>query len=98
MWQIKIHPLVYQEDFKAIPSKDQIEILKTIQKKLSLHPEQYGQPLRREFARYWRLRVRDYRVIYRIIKEEVIVLVVKIGIRRDDLVYKEFFTRLKKIP
>lgn len=97
MWQIKIHHLVLEADFKNIPSSQQKIILKAIQKKLSVDPQNYGRPLRGKFLGYWRLRVEDYRVIYRIINEQIIVLVVKIGIRKDDRVYQEFFSRLKKL-
>lgn len=97
MWRIKINRFVLEEDFKKIPPPDQKRILKVIRKKLSLDPEGYGKPLTGEFAGYWRLRIEDYRVIYRIQKEEIVVLVIKIGIRRDDQVYKELFARFKKI-
>lgn len=97
MWQIKIHQLVLATDFKAIPLPQQKIILKVIQKKLSIDPKNYGRPLTGKFSGYWRLRVEDYRVIYRIINEQIVVLVVKIGIRKDDRVYQEFFSRLKKL-
>ena len=97
MWQIKIHQLVLDADFKTIPRSQQKTILKAIQKKLTIDPRNYGTLLRGEFSGYWRLRVEDYRVIYRIINEQVLVLVVKIGIRKDDQVYREFFSRLKKL-
>lgn len=97
MWHIKIHPLVLQEDFKKIDLPQQKTILRVIQKKLSLDPQAYGQPLTGEFSNYWRLRVQDYRVIYRFVKEEIVVLVVKIGIRKDDRIYQEFFSRLRKL-
>ena len=97
MWQIKIHQLVLEADFKTISPAQQKIILKAIEKKLSLDPQNYGKPLRGEFSGYWRLRVEDYRVIYRVVKEEILVLVVKVGIRKDDRVYQEFFSRLKKL-
>ena len=97
MWQVKIHRLVWETDFKKLSLPQQKTILKVIAKKLVLDPHNYGQPLRGEFSGYWRLRVEDFRVIYRIINEQVLVLVVKIGIRKDDQVYQEFFSRLRKL-
>ncbi|MDP2940224.1 MAG: type II toxin-antitoxin system RelE/ParE family toxin [Candidatus Omnitrophota bacterium] len=97
MWQIKIHRLVLESDFKKLTTFQQKLILKAIKKKLSLDPEGYGKPLSGEYAGLWRLRVEDYRVIYRILKEQVVVLVIKIGIRRDSKVYEELFSRLKKL-
>ena len=103
MWQIKIHRLVLQEDFKKVPPFQQKEILRTVQKKLTLDPQAYGQrlpagrkPLRGAFAGYWRLRIGDYRVVYRMIREEIVVLVIKIGIRKDNQIYGELLSRLKK--
>ena len=97
MWQIKFHPLVIEEDFKGMDPAQQKDIVKAVQKKLSVDPYGYGKALRGEFSRYWRLRVGDYRVVYRIVKEEIVVLVIKVGIRKDDQVYRELFVRLKKV-
>jgi mRNA interferase RelE/StbE len=97
MWKIKIHYLVIKEDFKKIDSSQKVRILKVIKKKLSLAPNDYGEPLLGEFKNYWKLRIGDYRVIYKIIKERVLVLVINVGIRRDAEVYKELFSRLKML-
>ena len=97
MWRIKIHQLVVKEDFKSIEPTDKFHILKAIHKKLSLDPQAYGKPLRGEFQGYWRLRVQDYRVIYRMIREEVVVVVVKVGIRKDEQVYRELINRLRTL-
>lgn len=96
-WTIKIHRLVLDEDFKSISRPDQIIILKDIRKKLSLDPKSYGKPLLRELKGYFRLRVKDYRVIYKIREDIVEVLVIKVGIRRDEEVYRKVFFRLKNL-
>jgi len=96
MWTIKIHRLVIDEDLRKLDEPVRRKIIRTIRKKLSAAPAQYGEPLRGEFKNYWKLRIEDYRVIYRIIEKEILVLVVKIGIRKDEQVYKEFFFRMKK--
>lgn len=97
MWQILLHPLVLSEDFKTIDRYTRRLILKAVFKKLSKSPEEYGRPLIGEYKGYWKLRTGGYRVIYKIIKEKVIVLIIKIGIRRDYKVYTELFHRLKKL-
>ena len=97
MWRIKIHRLVLEEDFKKIPFSDRTQILRAIQKKLSAAPESYGKSLRGEFSGYWRLRVGDYRVVYKTLKDEVLVYVIKVGVRRDDQVYRELLSRLRKM-
>ncbi|MEW6104693.1 MAG: type II toxin-antitoxin system RelE/ParE family toxin [bacterium] len=96
-WKIKIHRLVLSEDFKSISYPDQRVILKDIGKKLSLEPKSYGKPLSGELKGYWRLKVKDYRVIYKIKEDTIEVLVIKVGIRRDEEVYKKLLYRLKKL-
>jgi len=97
MWKIKIHSLVIEEDFKKINKKTRAIILKTIYKKLSIAPEKYGSPLRNPLKGYWKLKISHYRVIYRIEKNTIKVLVLKVGMRRDAEVYKEMLQRIKKI-
>lgn len=97
MWKIKIHKLVVDEDFKKINQKDKEVIIKTIYKKLSIGPKEYEVPLKYQLKDYWKLRVNDFRVIYRIENEEIIVYVVKIGMRKDETVYKEMITRIDKL-
>ena len=96
MWQIKIHRLVVEKDFKKIGKHNHLLILKAIYKKLSIAPEKYGSPLRGNLKGYWKLRVSDYRVIYKIEKQTVKVLVLKVGIRRDKEVYREMLRRMEK--
>ncbi len=97
MWQVKIHRLVVDEDLKKIDRHDRNIILKTIYKKLSIAPEKYGAPLRGRLKEYWKLKVYHYRVIYKIEKNTIEVLVLKVGIRRDEKVYKEMLSRINKI-
>ncbi|MBU4304356.1 MAG: type II toxin-antitoxin system RelE/ParE family toxin [Candidatus Omnitrophica bacterium] len=97
MWQIKIHPLVLNEDFKKISEHDRSIILKTIHKKLCISPEKYGSPLRSGLKGYWKLKISHYRVVYKIDKNEIKVLVLKIGMRRDEEAYKEMLLRIRKL-
>ena len=97
IWTIKIHNLVLSEDFIGLNTADKETILKAVRKKLTIDPESYGKPLTGLLKGLWRLRVGDYRVVYRIIKSEIVVLVIKVGIRKDDSVYKELFKRLKRM-
>ena len=92
-----LHRLVLSEDFKGLDNSAQRLIFKSIHRKLSKDPEGFGSPLSGEYKGYWKLRVGYYRVIYRIVRDEVVVIVIKVGIRRDDKIYRELFYRLKKI-
>lgn len=97
IWKVKIHKSVLSEDFKSISYPDQKLILKDIHKKLCFDPKNYGKPLLGELKGYWRLRVKDYRVIYKIREDVVEVLVIKVGIRRDEAVYKKLLYRFHKL-
>jgi addiction module toxin, RelE/StbE family len=97
MWTIVIHKLVLSDDFKRVDASSRRLILKSIYKKLSKDPESYGSPLSGEYKSYWKLKVAHYRVIYRIVKEQIMVVVIKVGIRRDDEIYDELIYRLKKL-
>ena len=97
MWEVRIHSLVLSEDLKELDARIRRKIFHAIEQRLTLDPENYGKPLLGPFKGYYRLRVEDYRVIYRILKKEVQVLVLKIGLRRDEEVYRELFKRLRKI-
>lgn len=97
MWKIIIHRLVLTEDLKKIDPSTCRLIFKLIYKKLAKDPESYGSPLSGEYKGYWKLRAGHFRVLYEIIKDEVVVKVIKVGIRRNDKVYMDFIHRLKAI-
>ncbi len=97
MWRIEYHPLVWREDLKRLDPSVQREVIRALEKKLSVDPRGYGRPLSGELARYWRLRVGDYRVVYEIIEAQVVVTVLKIGIRRDFELYREFLHRVQRL-
>ena len=97
MWSIRIHPFVFAQDFPKIGRPAQQRIIKVIYKKLSINPLEYGEPLIGSLKGYWRLRVDDYRVIYRVEREQIQVFVIKVGIRRDDEVYRQVSFRPHKL-
>lgn len=63
--------LIYHSDVKninlpKIDNKNKAMIKKAIKERLTTQPEKYGSPLRRTLKGYWKLRVSDYRVIFKI--------------------------------
>jgi mRNA interferase RelE/StbE len=94
-WKVLLHPLVLDEDIPRVDKPDRARIFKAMREKLATAPDQYGEPLRRELFGYWKLRVGDFRVIYRMRKQVVTVLVLKIGPRKDGEVYADMAKRLK---
>jgi len=80
------------DDLAGIPANIKERIRKAIEMRLLVDPVNYGLPLRKSLQGHRKLRVGNYRVIYRIEKKEVIIL--KIGHRKD--VYLKVLIRLGK--
>ncbi|MCX5783511.1 MAG: type II toxin-antitoxin system RelE/ParE family toxin [Elusimicrobia bacterium] len=70
--------LKYHHDAKAgadkIPANIKTRIRKAIEERLLTAPDKYGKPLSGSLAGHRRLRVGDYRVIYRVVGNEVRIL------------------------
>ena len=75
-----------KKDFKSIPAKD-IERIKSAIEDLSNNPRPDGcTKLKGNKRDYYRIRVRNYRVVYSIEDEILLVLVIRVGHRRE--IYK----------
>lgn len=72
-----------QDDLKSISKSDKERIRKAIEQKLTSTPVEFGKPLQYSLKGLRRLRVGDCRVIFQIEQKEKIVLIVKIGHRRE---------------
>ncbi len=71
-----------EKDLKALPKVDQKRTLDQIGKVLAKDPYQ-GKALSGEFKGLYRWRIGRIRVIYEIQKDVLIILVLKIGQRKD---------------
>lgn len=96
MYIVLIDELVFKEDFKSIDRPHQQKIIKAIRKKLTTEPERYGKPLKGDLKGLWKLRAGQYRVVYEVKEDKILVYVIKIGFRRDEEVYIEAVKRLGK--
>jgi len=81
---------VAQEDIPRIAEAWREKIKSAIAEKLATHPDVYGKPLRRSLHGYRKLRVGDYRVVFRI--DSVFIKVFAIAHR--SVVYKTMEHRL----
>ena len=97
MWEVLFHPLVVKEDLPAIDTASRKQILKSIQKKLTTNPEDFGSPLRGKLQGYWKLRLANYCVVYTIKKSKLYIKVIKVGARKDFEVYEETLKRVPKL-
>ncbi len=73
-----------------IPLNVQSRIAQALAGRLHEAPEKYGQPLRGTLQGYWKLRVGDYRVVFKIVGSEVWVL----GILHRRQVYEDVLRRV----
>jgi mRNA interferase RelE/StbE len=78
---LSYHPDIKEEDLPGIPRNMQERIRKTIEERLLTEPAKYGGPLKKGLQGYRKLRIGDYRVIYKVDKESIIIL--KIGHRKE---------------
>jgi mRNA interferase RelE/StbE len=80
-----------QNDIRSLPRKDQRRIVNRI-RRLAEDPRPQGaRPLRGKRAKQeglWRWRSGDYRIIYKIADRELVVVIVRVGHRKD--VYERF--------
>ena len=68
------HPAVKERDIPKLNADVRVRIRKAIENRLMVAPQEYGEPLRKTLKGYWKLRVGDYRVVFRIDNEDVLIL------------------------
>lgn len=96
-YKIKVHKEVTTRDSRRFDGKTKEKIKAKLRELLSTAPEEVGAPLRFELREYRKLVLFDkYRVVYRVQKDEVLVFILAVGIRRDDEVYEEALRRLRR--
>ena len=81
---VQYHELVVREDIPKLSNEWKDRIRTFIEEKLTTHPEVFGKPLRRSLKNYRKLRVGEYRVIFRIEHTTVKIFV----IQHRSVVYK----------
>ncbi|MBF0559105.1 MAG: type II toxin-antitoxin system RelE/ParE family toxin [Nitrospirae bacterium] len=89
-FELRYHPDVRDIDIPKLNETLKKRIKKTIEERLSISPHQYGEPLRKTLKGYWKLRVGDYRVVYKVEGTEVWIFAI---INRKD-VYRKITNRL----
>ena len=88
-YRILYHPKV-RDDIKSIDRKQKKSVERAIESRLSVEPEKYGKPLESSLKGYWKLRVGDIRIVFKIAKNEVHIL----GILHRRMVYETIIKRL----
>jgi mRNA interferase RelE/StbE len=66
-------------------------IRRAVESRLMTAPQEYGHPLRKNLGGYWKLRVGDYRVVFKVEGATVYVL----AIRHRKSIYEDVTGRIK---
>lgn len=84
-FRLTYHPDVKKVDLPKIDMKNRAMIKRALEERLATQPELYGKPLQRTLKGYWKMRVGDYRIVFKISETDVLVLGI---IHRRDVYQK----------
>ena len=90
MYNLFYHADIEKIDLPRIDNKNKSMIKRAIQERLTTNPEVYGKPLQRTLKGYWKLRVGEYRVVFKISGNDLLIL----GIIHRKNAYQEVGRRL----
>jgi len=89
--RFKYHPDVKRSDLPKIDAKNRGMIKRAIEDRLATQPETYGKPLRKTLKGYWKLRVGDYRIVFKVSSNSILIF----GIIHRKQVYKLIKKRIE---
>jgi mRNA interferase RelE/StbE len=75
-YKLLYHPDVKAKDIPTINTGMRRRIRKALEERLMTEPEKYGIPLRKTLKGYRKLRVGDYRVVFKISGSSILVLAI----------------------
>ena len=75
-YNITYHPDVKKIDLPKIDARNKSMIKRAIEERLIASPEVFGKPLRRSLRGYWKLRVGDYRVVFKVSGDVIRILAI----------------------
>lgn len=83
-WKVEFDDRARKELRKLDPTA-QKQILRYLRKRIAtkLNPRRFGKPLGADKVGLWRYRVGDYRLVCRIEDDRVVVLVLRVGHRKN---------------
>ena len=89
-FEIRYHEAVVSEDIPKLSKEWRDAVKLAIETKLTTHPEIFGKPLRHSLKGYRKLRVGDWRIVFRIEKQTVKIFI----IQHRSVVYKMLEKRM----
>jgi len=72
-----------EDDLKKLDKSTIKKILARIETYLAKDPKELGKPLKGEFQGCWRYRWGDYRIIYKISEQEILIIILRISNRKN---------------
>ena len=90
VYNLVYHANVEKVDLPRIDKKNKSMIKRAIEERLTTQPEVYGKPLQRTLKGYWKLRVGEYRVVFKLFGNELRIF----GIIHRKKVYRDIGKRI----
>jgi mRNA interferase RelE/StbE len=90
-YTLRYHPAVRADDLPKISVEARRRIARLIEVRLGTDPARFGAPLAGSLRGYWKLRVGDYRVVFKVTDRDLWILAV---VHRRD-VYERASRRLR---
>ena len=69
-----------EDDLSKIEKEDALRIINKVETQLVHNPIELGKKLIGKYQNYFRYRVSDYRILYALDKNEIKILILKVGI------------------
>ena len=91
-YNLVYHADVKKVDLPRIDKKNKSMIKRAIEERLTTQPETFGKPLQRTLKGYWKLRVGEYRVVFKVFGNELRIF----GIIHRKRVYHDIGKRLEE--
>ena len=73
-FELVYHPDVKKIDLPKLDERSKTMIKRAIEERLSERPELFGRPLRGSLKGYWKLRVGNYRIVFKLAESKILVL------------------------
>lgn len=77
MFEIVYHPKVLHQDIVRLDKRELGRVRDVMETKLGTRPGLYGMRLRGELEEYWKIRVGDFRIVYKLEKQNIFVLAIR---------------------
>lgn len=91
-YDVIYHPDVKKNDIPKLDERSKSMIKRAIEERLTSLPELFGHPLKGSLKGYWKLRVRGYRIVFKLFEDKILIL----AIVDRKVVYRQSERRIQK--